>query len=485
MRDEAQAERMPWASIAAVVAGASMVSLDQSIVSIALPRLGVELDATIGVDWVMSAYLLALGVAQPPMGWLADQFGRKRLFLSSLLVFAIGAILAASAADLPQLVAARIVQGIGGGAIFPVGLAMVYEQVPPSRRGTAVGMFSLGVATGPALGPTLGGLIVTEVGWRWLFLIMVPIAVVAIAIGWRLLPSTGYRERRRFDALGFGLITAGLTAVLYAVGEGNNSGFGSPVILGLLGAGLLLVIGFFVHELRHPEPLIEVRMFAIPTYSVAMALTAGMITITFARFVFLPLELVGVRGLSELEVGLILTPAALTQAAAAPIGGMLSDQIGPRLPVFFGIVAMAIASFGFANLSLDTPTVVIAALVALQGLGNGLGLTPNAVAGMNALPQRLLARGTAIRSTTRQVASSFSIALLTAFLVSRIGSLAPPTTPAEALSQQDAYNAVFALVTVLAIGCLVLAARGVPGADATAANIDARAQERKRTTAPD
>jgi EmrB/QacA subfamily drug resistance transporter len=483
--DGATSERIPFASIAAIVAGAFMVSLDQTIVSIALPRIGRDLDAATGVDWVMSAYLLALGAVQPTMGWLADRLGRKRVFLASLVVFTVGSSLAAFAADLPQLVAARIVQGIGGGAIFPVGMAMIYEQVSPSRRGTAIGAFSLGIATAPALGPTVGGLIITEASWRWLFLIMVPISVVAIAVGWRVLSDAGFRERRRFDGVGFGLITVGLTAVLYAVGEGNQSGFDAPSTLALLASGVVLMVAFIFHELRHPEPLIDVRMFAIPAYRVAMALTAGMIAMMFARFVFIPLELVNVRGLSELEVGLILTPAAFTQAAAAPIGGMLSDRIGARPPVVVGLIAMALAAIALANLSLDTPTILVAAAVAFQSLGNGLALTPNAVAGMNSLPQRLLARGTAIRSTTRQVASSFAVAFFGAFLVSRIGSLAPPTTREEALAQQAAYNALFLIVAVLALVCLVLAIRGVPDSEETVANVEARSRERAGATPAD
>lgn len=477
--------RMPWTSIGAVVVGAFMVSLDQTVVSLALPRIGDDLNATTGVDWVVSAYLLALGVCQPTAGWLADRFGRKRIFLASLFVFTVGAVLGGVAADLPQLVGARIVQGLGGSAIFPVGMAMIYEQVPPSRRGSAVGMFSLGMATAPAVGPSLGGLIITEASWRWLFLIMVPICLVALLVGWRVLPATGYRAPRRFDAIGFGLVTVGLTAVLYAFEEGNAGGFGAASTLGLLTVGVLLVALFVVHELRVPAPLIDVRMFAIPGYNVAIALTGGMIAITFARLVFLPLELVGVRGLSALDVGILLTPAAFTQAVGAPLGGFMADRIGARLPVFLGVAAMGIASLGFANLAPDTPTLLIATFVGVQGFGFGLALTPNAVAGMNSLPQRLLAAGTAVRSTVRQVSGSFAIAIFTAFLVSRIGSLDPPTSPAGALAQQAGYNALFLGATGLAIVCLALAALAVADAAEMAARVAARTEERDRAATGD
>jgi DHA2 family multidrug resistance protein len=461
----------------AILFGTFMVSLDQTIVSVALPRIGSELHGLGRVDLVMTAYLLALGVVQPTTGWLADRFGRKHIFLASLGVFAIGSLLSGLAADLPQLVLARILQGLGGGAIFPVGMAMIYEQVPPRRRGVAMGFWSLALATAPALGPTLGGVIVTTLGWRWLFFVNVPIGIVGVLVGMRVLTFAGFREKRRFDIVGFGLVTTGLASALYAVEEANTVGWTSLQTIVLGGAGLVLLAIFVVHELREPEPLIDVRMFAIPAYSAAMLLVGGMICVTLARLVFLPLELVTVRGLSEIEVGLILTPAAVVGAIAAPLGGFLADRIGSRLPVVLGLVVMSVGSLLLANLSLDTPTAMIGLFVGIQGLGNGLALTPNQVAGMNALPQRLLARGTAIRSTTRQIAASFSIALLTAFVAAQVGVLAPPTSPAVAAREQNAFNSVFAVCAVIGVASILLALRFVPRGDEMRRNTKERAVE--------
>jgi DHA2 family multidrug resistance protein len=461
----------------AILFGTFMVSLDQTIVSVALPRIGSELHGLGRVDLVMTAYLLALGVVQPTTGWLADRFGRKHIFLASLGVFAIGSLLSGLAADLPQLVLARILQGLGGGAIFPVGMAMIYEQVPPRRRGVAMGFWSLALATAPALGPTLGGVIVTTLGWRWLFFVNVPIGIVGVLVGMRVLTFAGFREKRRFDIVGFGLVTTGLASALYAVEEANTVGWTSLQTIILGGAGLVLLAIFVVHELREPEPLIDVRMFAIPAYSAAMLLVGGMICVTLARLVFLPLELVTVRGLSEIEVGLILTPAAVVGAIAAPLGGILADRIGSRLPVVLGLVVMSVGSLLLANLSLDTPTAMIALFVGIQGLGNGLALTPNAVAGMNALPQRLLARGTAIRSTTRQIAASFSIALLTAFVAAQVGVLATPTSPQMAATEQTAFNSVFAVCAVIGVASILLALRFVPRGDEMRRNTKERAVE--------
>jgi EmrB/QacA subfamily drug resistance transporter len=473
-------DRMPWVSMAAVLVGAVMVALDQTIVTIALSAIGTDLGAVDGVDWVMTAYLLSLGVVQPTMGWLADQFGRKRVFVASLAVFTAGSLMAGLAGSLPMLVLARVVQGVGGGAVFPVGMAMVYEQVPPARRGTAMGIWSAGIAVAPALGPTLGGLIITQLDWRWLFFLNVPIGLAAVVVAWRVLSLAGYQERRRFDGVGFGLGTVGLASILYAVSEANAVGWGSSQTVALAVGGAILLAAFVAWELRQAEPLIDLRMFAVRTYRVSMVLVAGMIAITMGRLVFLPLELVSVRGLSELEVGVILTPAALAGAVAAPLAGVLTDRIGARPPVLFGLACMGAGALLFANLDLATSPVLIALAVTIQGFGNGLALTPNQVAGMNALPQRLLARGTAIRSTTRQVGGSFAIALLTAFLLARIGSLAAPNGPAETVAQQAAYNGVFLVCTIIALACLVLAIRGIPPGEAMREDAAARVAEHER-----
>lgn len=468
---------IPWLSLGAVLVGAFMVALDQTIITLALPRIGTELGSVDSVDAVITVYLLALGVVQPTTGWLADRFGGRRIFLASLAVFSLGSLLSGLAADLPQLVAARILQGVGGGGIFPVGMAMIYEEVPPARRGTAMGAWSLGIAVAPMLGPTLGGLVVGELGWRWLFLINVPIGLAAIAVGLRVLrPGSGH-DARPFDTVGFGLVTVGLTAVLLAASEAERGPASPFTLVGGIG-GAALLVAFVVHELRHPDPLIDVRMFANREYSSAMVVVAVMISATMARLVFLPLELVTLRGMPELEVGLLVTPAAIANAIAAPLAGMVTDRRGARLPVVLGIAAMAVSTFLLAGLRIDTPVVAIALIVALHGFGNGLALTPNAVAGMNALPQRQLARGTAIRSTTRQVAASLSVALLTAFLIARLGSVARGPDAVPAAVAQDAYNAIFAICGLALVACGVLAFRSVPGRERMRANVAARDVER-------
>lgn len=474
--------RAQWTSLGAVLIGTFMVALDQTIVAIALPRIGLDLGATGGIDWIITGYLLALGVVQPATGWLADRVGRKGVFLGSLALFTVGSLLCALAPDLPLLVLARILQGLGGGAIFPVGRTMIYEHFPADRRGMAMGLWSLGIAAAPAVGPVLGGFIVTQWTWRLLFLVNVPIGIVGLVVGWRVLRFAGFREPRPFDGWGFGLVAVGLGAGLLALSEANDWGWLAPPTVGLFGLAAVALAGFVRHELRRAEPLIDVRMFAIPGFSVSLAIVGGLVIAQFAVLVFVPLELEAIRGLSPFDVGVILTPAALAAAIAAPLGGQLADRLGVRPPVLVGLVCIGLAAVLLAGTSLDTPAWAIVLMVTLQGFGNAMALTPNTLAGLNVLPQALLARGSALRSAVRQVSASFGLAALTAVVVAQAGGLTPSGDPGTAAALQAAYGTGFILSAAIVGLCFILALF-LPGAAQMRSHQAERAVEHERLMA--
>ncbi|MGH2512796.1 MAG: DHA2 family efflux MFS transporter permease subunit [Candidatus Limnocylindrales bacterium] len=456
-QDDPTITRAHWVSMGAVLIGTFMVALDQTIVTIALPQIGQGLGATQGIDWVVTAYLLALGVVQPTTGWLADRMGRKNVFLTSVGLFTFGSILSGLAPSLTLLVAARIIQGLGGGAIFPVGMAMMYEQFPRSRRGMALGIWSVGLTVAPAVGPVLGGLIVTQWDWRWLFFINVPIGLVGLLVGARVLPRTGFKDIRPFDGRGVGLVAIALGAGLFALSEANTWGWTAPSTLLLFGLSAVLLAWFVGHELHAPEPVIDVRIFGIRTFSLSLLIVAGLVVVQFGRLVFVPLELESWRGLSALDVGLLLVPAAITAAIAAPVAGRLSDRIGARPLVLAGLAITGLAALLLADVQVDTPIWAIGTVIAVQGLGNGLAMTPNTVAGMNALPQHLIARGTAVRSSIRQVSASFGVAALTALAVARGGGLALGAPGVTDQTIQATYGVVFLASAFIMLACLPLA----------------------------
>jgi MFS family permease len=253
-----------------------------------------------------------------------------------------------------------------------------------------------------------------------------------------------------------GFVSIGLGAILLGLSEANSWGWTAPPTLGLFALGLVLLALWTRRELASKEPLIDVRMFLIPTFSLSMAIVAGLVIVQFGRLVFVPLELVTLHGMNALEVGLILTPAAFGSALCSPFAGQVADRIGSRLPVMAGLIMIGIGSFFLANVHADTPPWTLGIWVGCQGVGSGLALTPNTVAGMNTLPQRLLARGAAVRSTTRQVSASFGVAALTALVLFQSGQLVPGATIGGSVLQ-EAYNSVFVASVWILAACMVLA----------------------------
>jgi multidrug resistance protein len=237
-------ERYRWIALGIVVIGTFMVILDTTIVTVALDPIGKDLGSVNGVEWIITAYLLAVGIVQPATGWLADRIGRKPVFLGAMVLFASGSLACAVSPSLGMVIFFRVIQGLGGGAMVPVGMAIIYEVFPSDRRGTAMGVWGIAAMAGPAIGPALGGWLVTAFDWRWLFLINVPIGAIGTVLGIRLLKSFGYREHRPLDWTGAVVATLGVTAVLLALSEGAAWGWGSARTVGLAAAGVVLLAVF-------------------------------------------------------------------------------------------------------------------------------------------------------------------------------------------------------------------------------------------------
>ena len=456
-------DRYPWVAMGVVLIGTFMVILDTTIVNVALPQIGIALDRRDGIEWVVTSYLLAVGVAQPPTGWLADRFGRKKIFIASLAFFMIGSLGCATADSLEMLVAWRVVQGLGGGALMPVGMAMIYELVPADRRGTALGIWGVAAMAGPAFGPVIGGYLVTTVSWHWLFLINVPVGCIAITAAVRLLRETGYRDNRRFDSVGLGLATVGLVLCLPGLAQASEWGWGSTSTLGLLGAGAVVLTLFVRWEQHVPHPAVDVAMFRVPIFSLTLVVIGMATIVQYGILVFLPLTLETVRGWTALHVGVVLVPTAIGGAITFPLGGRLTDRIGPRVPVISGLALLATSAIMLGRLSVDSPTWVIVVALFAQGLGFGFSMMPNSVVGLNALPGRFVAQATAVRQLNVRVSAAFGIAVLGTLLAHRLpaAEVTGPDHPAAAAAQ-NAYGDIFTIAAGIAVVGLVLATR-LPG----------------------
>lgn len=311
-----------------------------------------------------------------------------------------------------------------------------------------MGIWGVAAMAGPAVGPTLGGWLVTSVSWHWLFLINLPVGVLAMVLVHRLLRDFGYRDDRPLDVLGLVLGGAGLALGLLGVSQSTSWGWGAPSTLLLVGAGVVLLTLFVRRGLTVPDPIVNMRIFEVRSFAISMSVIFLTSSAQYIRLVFIPLELEAIRGYSPLHIGLLLIPSALGTAATMPLGGRLMDRIGPRVPVVIGCATMCLASLTLGFIAVDTPIAVVVALLAVQGLGMGLTAAPATVAGMNALSGRYVAQATAMRSLTSQVAGASAIAVASTVVAARMG---------ESLGQtQAAYNSAFLLAAAgLGLGTLM------------------------------
>lgn len=445
-----------WVAMGVVLFGTFMVVLDTTVVNLGLPSLQDDFNTVEGIEWVVTAYLASVGVSQMLSSWSADRFGRKAVFMFSLALFTGASVLCALSPNLGVLVGARVLQGVGGGLMMPVAMAMIYELFDPDERGKALGYFGIAVMAAPAIGPVLGGSLVSSLGWRWLFLINVPIGLIGFPVAARLLRDTGFREERTLDRIGLGLSGVGLAALLIGVAKGASWGWTSPAVMILVGLGGVLLGLFVRHAVSTTNPLVEMRILANPVFAVSMVAIALLTVAQYSRLVYIPLELGTVRGISEFQIGLVMLPSALGIALTMPIGGRMADRIGARIPVTVGALVLGASFVALAAVTRTTSLPMIAFILFSGGLGTGLAMmAPNVVA-MNAVSATKVSQASALSQTARQVAAAIGVAIIASVFAS-----SRPDGPAGS-ADLGPYRVVFLVAAgLLAVAAIV--AQFVPG----------------------
>lgn len=409
-----------WLSLFVVVLGAFAAILNNSSINVALPKMMAIFEVSADqIQWVLTAYMLTSGVVIPVTGYLVDSYGSKKIYLACLSVFTAGSVLCGLAWNNNSMIVARVVQGIGGGAIMPVSMTIVYKIVPRNMIGTALGVWGMASVTAPAIGPTLGGYIVDHLNWRFLFTMNIPVGVMAILLGGMLLPESEVKKRLKFDFWGFITSSAGCFALLLALSQGQKEGWHSYYIVSLLTISFFLLLLFVLIELSIPEPLLNLRIFKNKVFSVSV-FGSSLFTIGLFGGVFLiPIFTQNLMGKSPMETGLILMPSALVTAFMMPVSGVLFDRIGPRAITFVGIILLALGTWEFKNLSLESTAMYITFIASIRSFGMGLAMMPMTTAGMNSIPPGDVGRASALSNVCRQVGGSFGIAILTTVMQSR------------------------------------------------------------------
>jgi EmrB/QacA subfamily drug resistance transporter len=409
-----------WQVLICAVVGTFMVMLDQTVVNIALPKIttvfGVGVHET---QLVVTSYMLALAVIMPATGYLSDTFGTKRLYLITMALFTGGSLLCGLAWNNSSLVAFRVIQGLGGGMMTPLGMTMLFQVVPPNRRNTIMGFFGLPLMLAPVLGPTLGGYLVEYIDWRVIFTLNVPVGIVGLFLGFTLLRESKHVPNLKFDLRGFVLSAIGFSALLLGLSDVATDGWTSPTILIRFGIGTAALAAWIYVELTDEHPLLDLRLFRIPIFTlsalVSFVLTVGM----FGGMLVLPLFLQNLRGLGAAESGLILVSQVLPMTVAMPLVGRLVDKVGARVVILTGLPLLALTTWQFGQLDITTSDATIRLWLAARGCAMGLVMMPSMTAGLNAVPLPMMSRASSMSNVMRQVFGAFGTALVVTILQQR------------------------------------------------------------------
>jgi EmrB/QacA subfamily drug resistance transporter len=407
------------APLVAIIIGLFMAVLDGTAMNVAIPSLVRDFNSTLStLQWTVTGYALAQAAVIPLAGWLSDRFGAKQLFITSIAVFTIGSVLCAMAQSSTMLIAFRVLQGMGGGFVWPVGLAFVYRLAPPERVGAVMGLMGIPVLFAPAIGPVVAGWLVDHASWRWIFLLNLPVGIVGVLAGLRSLPALARQQTPRLDLPGTLLAPLAFAALVYGVSQGATSWTATTTVAGVL-VGAAALAAFMVVELRAEQPLLELRVFRSLDFNMAIVAQCFAEFVMFGALFLVPQVLESVRGYSALDTGLSLLPQALGAAIFLPLGGALFDRIGARPLVLAGGVLMAAAGCLLVGIDIHTQGRDLIAPLFLYGMGIGLGYMSLTTQTINAAPRELVGRVTSLTSALMQVINALSVALLTTFLIAR------------------------------------------------------------------
>ncbi|RAT96964.1 DHA2 family efflux MFS transporter permease subunit [Brevibacillus sp. Leaf182] len=419
-REEKSGNSGMWLSLLAILSGTFVAILNNSLINVALPAMvNIFGSTTETMQWVLTGYMLANAVMIPMSGSLSAKFGAKKIFVLSLSAFTFSSILCALAWSDSSLIAFRVVQGVSGGMIMPIGMSMIYMIVPREKIGMALGIFGIASMTAPALGPTLGGYLIEFLSWQFLFLVGVPFGIFAVIMSIVLLKETPKKPELKFDFLGAFLAIVGFGTLLLALSKGQAEGWTSFFIVSLFFVAVMSLILFVWVELGKETPLLDLRLLKIPTFTISI-LTSGFVMMGMMGGIFLmPIFLQNIQGLTAMESGILLMPQSIAMAIMMPISGKLMDKYGIGPIGLIGLTIMSVTTFELHNLSADSMHSWIDMILTIRGIGIGLCMMTLSTVGMNAVPRTSVGDASPLSNVLRQVMSSFAIAILTVIMQAR------------------------------------------------------------------
>jgi EmrB/QacA subfamily drug resistance transporter len=475
-----------WWTLGAMCFALFMIMLDNTVVNVALPSIQRDLHASIsGLEWTINGYTLSFAVLLATGGRLGDIFGRRRMFIVGVIIFAVSSATAGLAQNPTDLVVSRVVQGVGAALMMPATLSIVTHAFPPQERGKAMGTWAGVSGLALAVGPVVGGLLTEHVSWRAIFYLNIPVAIAAVAAAlFAVRESRDQTVGREVDFAGVGVLTASLTALILALVEGNAWGWGSAEIVALLVGAAVGLAAFVAIELRVKVPMVEFRFFSDRNFLGAVVVA---LIISFAMlgvFFFLALYMQDILHYSPLEAGVRFLPSTLMIVTIAPIAGRMADRFGPRWLIVAGLLVIAASLYSFTGIAVDSSYGELLPGFMLLGIGIAMTMSPMTSAAMNAVPVEKAGIASGVLSMFRMIGGSLGVAITGAIFQGAVGTAnfetAGPQDFVDALSQAMAVSgavalagAIFAAFTIRAkakgISVEATAAEANPGGEMVAA----------------
>lgn len=416
-----QAEEKFASVLTVLIIGTFITVLNSSLINIALPNMmtvfGVSLES---IQWVVTGYTIALGTVIPLSGYLSDLIGLKKLYIIALGIFTAGSVLCGISWSCGSMIVFRIIQGIGGGIIGPVGNAILFKSIPAKKIGVAMGIYGIAAMAAPAIGPTLGGYVIEHLSWRMLFYMSVPFGVLGVITGSILLEEYPKNKLGGFDGIGFVTSTVGLVCLFYVIGKWNSIDWSQMQYSLMLVVGVFSMLMFIVNEWLHPNPLLDIKILKNYGFTawtlVACSVSMAIIGVSYS----IPMFLQNILRYSAMKTGIIMLPAAIATALIMPISGKLFDKYGYKFIMFPGLLLYIIISYPLSQISTDTSSVMITWMLLIRGMALGMIMMPPSTMCMRYVKKKDISQAAALTNIMRQIASTCVVAVITSLMQRQI-----------------------------------------------------------------
>ncbi|TCJ01700.1 DHA2 family efflux MFS transporter permease subunit [Cytobacillus praedii] len=406
-------KKPPYGMIAILFIGAFVAILNETLLNVALPSIMEEFDVNAtAVQWLSTGYMLINGILIPASAFFIQRFSDKKLFITAMLLFTLGTLLASLAPAFGVLLGARMIQASGSAIMMPLLMNVMLTAFPVEKRGAAMGMFGLVMITAPAIGPTLSGWLIEHYSWRMLFDLVLPIAILTLVLAFFKLKDVTSQRAIKLDVISLVLSSIGFGGLLYGFSSAGEKGWDHPFVYGTIIIGTIALITFILRQLRMDDPMLEFRIFKYPMFALSSAISIVIAVAMFSAMILMPIYVQTIRGISPMESGLLMLPGAIVMGIMSPITGKLFDKYGARTLAVIGLIITVVTTYYFSKIGMNTAYSTLVLLFTFRMFGMSMVMMPVMTNGLNQLPAINNPHGTAMNNTLQQVSGAIGSALL-------------------------------------------------------------------------